>query len=54
MIAAKKAGDTSLKVLALPNTTLLIISLTAVVLMLWKGGHSYYYLYMDVYTKLFL
>jgi len=54
MIAAKKAGDASIKVFALPNTTLLIISFTAVVLMLWKGGHSYYYLYMDAYTKLFL
>lgn len=53
MIAAKKAGDASIKIFALPNTTLLIISFTAVVLMLWKGGHSYYYLYMDAYTKLF-
>lgn len=54
IIARKKTGDTSIKVFAPSNASLLILSFTAVVLMLWNGGHAYYYLYMDVYTKLFL
>ena len=54
MIARKKTGDKSIKIFALSNSALLIVSFTAVFLMLWNGGHSYYYLYMDVYTKLFL
>jgi len=54
IIARKKTGDISLKVFALSNTSLLLISLTTVFLMLWNGGHSYYYLYMDAYAKLFL
>ena len=54
MIARKRTGDNSIKVFAMSNSSLLIISFTAVCLMLWNGGHSYYYLYMDVYTRLFL
>ena len=53
IIARKKTG-VAMKVFAFSNTSLLIISLTVVFLMLWNGGHSYYYLYMDVYAKLFL
>jgi hypothetical protein len=41
-------------VFALSNSLVLIISFTLVFLMLWNGGHAYYYLYMDMYTKLFL
>ena len=54
IIARRKTGDQSIKVFALNNAALLIVSFTAVVLMLWNGGHSYYYRYMDAYTKLFL
>jgi hypothetical protein len=54
IIARRKTGDPSIKVFALNNAALLIISFAAVVLMLWNGGHSYYYRYMDAYTKLFL
>lgn len=54
IIARKRAGDESIKVFAPGNTSLLIISFTAVFLMLWNGGHSYYYLYLGMYTKLFL
>ena len=54
MIARKKFGHGSLRVFALNNSLVLIISFVAVLLMLWNGGHSYYYLYMDVYTSLFL
>ena len=54
IIAKRKTGYGSPKVFALSNSLVLIISFTAVFLMLWNGGHSYYYLYMDIYTKLFL
>lgn len=54
MIVRKRKGSVPLKVFALNNTLLLILSLVAVVFMLWNGGHSYYYLYMDVYSNLFL
>jgi hypothetical protein len=54
LIARRKTGDQSIKVLALNNSALLIIAFTAVVLMLWNGGHSYYYWYMDLYTRIFL
>jgi len=54
IIARRKIGDNSIKIFALNNSTLLFGSTIAVVLMLWNGGHSYYYLYMDLYTQLFL
>lgn len=54
IIAGKKSGDRSIKVFALSNTSVLVISFILVFLMLWKGGHTYYYIYMDLYTKLFL
>jgi hypothetical protein len=54
MIARRKTGDQSIRVFAMSNSLLLIISFTTVFLMLWNGGHSYYYLYMDMYTRLFL
>ena len=54
IIVRRKTGDQSIKVFALSNSALLMVSFTAVCLMLWNGGHSYYYLYMDLYTRLFL
>lgn len=54
IFAKVKSGDRSIRVFALSNSLVLIISFTLVFLMLWNGGHSYYYLYMDMYTKLFL
>jgi hypothetical protein len=54
ILTRKRAGDQSIKVFAPGNTSLLIVSFTAVFLMLWNGGHSYYYFYMDLYSKLFL
>ena len=54
LIARKRTGDTTVRVFSLSNTLLLIVSFAAVVLMLWNGGHSYYYLYLDVYTRIFL
>ena len=54
IIARRKIGDKSIKIFALNNSTLLFSSIIAVVLMLWNGGHSYYYLYMGLYARLFL
>ncbi|MFN2126419.1 MAG: hypothetical protein ACK2TU_01035 [Anaerolineales bacterium] len=54
IIAKRKFGPSSPRVFALSNSLVLIVSFISVLLMLWNGGHSYYYLYMDVYTRLFL
>jgi len=54
IIARRKTGDRSIKVFALSNTMLLLFSCAAVTFMLWNLGHTYYYLYMDLYSKLFL
>ncbi|MDB4265071.1 hypothetical protein N9893_03295 [bacterium] len=54
IIVRRKIKDKSIKVFALSNSALLVISFTAICLMLWNGGHSYYYLYMDLYARLFL
>ena len=53
-VARRKTGDETLRVFAWQSTLTLTISLTLVVTMLWKGGHTYYYWYLDLYTKLFL
>ena len=53
-VARRKTGDETLRVFAWQSTLTLTISLTLVVTMLWKGGHTYYYWYMDLYTKLFI
>jgi hypothetical protein len=54
IIAKRKPGYGPIRVFGLNNTLIFIISFIAVVAMLWNGGHAYYYLYMDVYTRLFL
>jgi hypothetical protein len=54
IIAQRKSGTIDIRVFALNNTLLLGLSFTAVFLMLWNGGHSYYYLYMDLYAQFFL
>lgn len=54
MIARRKSPDRSIRVFSWNNSLLLLISFILVTLMLWNGGHSYYYLYMDTYSRLFL
>lgn len=53
-IARRRTGAPAMPVFAWQNTLALAVSLALVVMMLWKGGHSYYYGYMDLYTKIFL
>jgi len=54
IIARRKTGAPGIKVFALSNTLVLVLSFLSVFGLLWNGGHFYYYLYMDVYTRLFL
>ena len=54
IIEKKRNRMTSLKIFSKGNTTILSAGVILTVLMLWNGGHDYYYLYMDVYTYLFL
>jgi len=54
LIARKGHGHRSIRIFALNNSLLLLLSFVLVTLMLWNGGHSYYYLYMDAYSRLFL
>jgi hypothetical protein len=53
-ITRRRTDDSAFRVFAWQSTLTLAVSLTLVVTMLWKGGHTYYYWYMDLYTKLFL
>ena len=53
-IYRRKTGDTSMKVFSPGNTTILLAGFLLTTLMLWNGGHDYYYLYMDLYSYLFL
>jgi hypothetical protein len=53
-IFKRRSGDNSFKVFAGSNTATLTTGILLTVFMLWNGGHAYYYLYMDVYTSLFL
>lgn len=54
LILRRKTKGASDPVFAFNNTILLIVSFILVVLMLWNGGHSYYYLYLDLYSRVFL
>ena len=54
VIARRKTADRTIRVFALNNSLVLTVSFVSVGAMLWNGGHFYYYLYMDVYTWLFL
>ena len=42
------------RILVSPGTAAFLIGLALTFAMLYNGGHTYYYLYMDLYTKLFL
>ena len=49
-----RTGDKTMRVLGFGNLSVLFIGAGLTVLMLWNGGHSYYYRYMDLYSRLFL
>ena len=53
-ISKKREKIKTVKIFSKGNVTVLSVGVILTVLMLWNGGHDYYYLYMDVYTYLFL
>ncbi len=53
-IYRKKTGDTSLKLFEFKSVLVLVIGFIMSFLLLFNGGHTFYYIYMEVYTKLFL
>lgn len=53
-IYRQKTGDTSVRIFSLNNTIILITGLSLATFFLWNGGHDYYYLYMDMYSYIFL
>jgi hypothetical protein len=53
-ISKRRGRIKTVKIFAKSNVIVLSIGIILTVLMLWNGGHDYYYLYMDVYTYLFL
>jgi hypothetical protein len=53
-IDRKREKIKTVKIFAKGNVTVLAAGVILTVIMLWNGGHDYYYLYMDVYTYLFL
>jgi hypothetical protein len=53
-VLRRHTGDRSIRILDGRSVTALVAGLALVTTMLWKGGHTYYYWYMDLYTKLFL
>jgi hypothetical protein len=53
-IYRKKTGDTSLKLFEFKSVLVLVIGFIMSFVLLYNGGHTFYYLYMEAYTKLFL
>jgi hypothetical protein len=54
VVLRRRSGDRAIRILDGRSITPLVAGLALVTAMLWKGGHTYYYWYMDLYTKLFL
>ena len=53
-VLRRRTGNRTIRIWTRPNLIALALGLSLVVAMLWKGGHTYYYWYMDLYSKLFL
>jgi hypothetical protein len=49
----KKTGDGTVRVMALNNSAVLSVGAGLTFVMLFNGGHAYYYRYMDLYTAIF-
>lgn len=53
-IAKRRTGGASGRVLAPASLAVLVIGAAGLFIMLYNGGHAYYFVYMDLYTKLFM
>ena len=54
LIYRRRYGRSSMPLFSPGSFLVFFIGVALTFLMLWNGGHSYYYLYMDVYSRLFL
>lgn len=54
IIYRRRTSDRSIKIFEFQSVLVLIVGLVMTFLLLYNGGHSFYYFYMDIYTKLFL
>ncbi len=54
IIGRKRSGDRSAKIFELKSVSVLAIGFVATFTLLFNGGMTYYFFYMEVYTRLFL
>lgn len=54
MIYRRRTGDRSVKVFELRSALVLCVGFLMSFTLLYNGGHSFYYAYMNIYTILFL
>jgi hypothetical protein len=54
MIYRRRTGNMTVKVFEFKSVLVLIIGFIMSFILLYNGGHTFYYLYMEAYTKLFL
>ncbi|MRR16323.1 MAG: hypothetical protein EG826_07690 [Deltaproteobacteria bacterium] len=54
MLYRKRTGDHSVKILEFKSGLVLIIGFVMTFILLFNGGHSFYYFYMDTYSRIFL
>jgi hypothetical protein len=50
----RRTGDRSVKIMDFKSGLVLIVGFVMTFLLLYNGGHSFYYLYMDLYSRIFL
>lgn len=54
IIDRRRTGDRSVKIMEFKSGLVLIVGFVMTFLLLYNGGHSFYYLYMDMYSRIFL
>lgn len=54
IIYRRHTGDRSIKIMEFKSGLVLIVGFVMTFLLLYNGGHSFYYLYMDMYSRIFL
>ena len=54
IIYRRRTGDRSVKIMEFKSGLVLIVGFVMAFLLLYNGGHSFYYLYMDMYSRIFL